>query len=94
MASTDLDGALRGVGAVSASTAGVEALTQLAAGLSDDLPYAVLIALHLPPNAPNENYYRCRVGHASIADAAEDAVTVLGRRLSEATSVAGERGDG
>jgi chemotaxis response regulator CheB len=79
---------------VGGSAGDVEALTRLAAGLPHHLPYAVLIALHLPPNAPNENYYRCRVRHAWIADTAEHAVTVLGRRLSEATSVAGGRGGG
>ena len=36
-----------------ASAGGVDALTHLSAGLPDDLPYAVLIALHLPPGAPS-----------------------------------------
>jgi two-component system chemotaxis response regulator CheB len=55
MASTNtyLNCALRGVVAVGASAGGVEALTHLAAGLPDDLPYAILIALHLPPSAPS-----------------------------------------
>ncbi|BCI55073.1 hypothetical protein NIIDNTM18_43510 [Mycolicibacterium litorale] len=39
--------------AVGASAGGVEALTTLAAGLPDDLPYAVLVVLHMPPNAPS-----------------------------------------
>jgi two-component system, chemotaxis family, protein-glutamate methylesterase/glutaminase len=52
-ANTHLNGALRGVVAVGASAGGVEALTHLAAGLAADLPYAVLIALHLPPSAPS-----------------------------------------
>ncbi|KUH92668.1 chemotaxis protein CheB [Mycobacterium sp. IS-3022] len=46
-------GALRGVVAVGASAGGVEALTQFAAGLPADLPFAVLIALHMPPKAPS-----------------------------------------
>jgi two-component system, chemotaxis family, protein-glutamate methylesterase/glutaminase len=37
--------------AVGASAGGVEALTQSAAGLPPDLPYAVLVALHMPVGA-------------------------------------------
>ncbi len=47
------NGACRGVVAVGASAGGVEALTAMAAGLPEDLPYAVLITLHMPPNAPS-----------------------------------------
>ena len=47
------NGACRGVVAVGASAGGVEALTALAAGLPADLPYAVLITLHMPPGAPS-----------------------------------------
>ncbi len=39
---------LRGVVAIGASAGGVEALSQLVAGLSPDLPYAYLITLHMP----------------------------------------------
>jgi two-component system, chemotaxis family, protein-glutamate methylesterase/glutaminase len=39
--------------AVGASAGGVEALSQLAAGLSPDLPHAVLVVLHLPAGAPS-----------------------------------------
>jgi two-component system, chemotaxis family, protein-glutamate methylesterase/glutaminase len=46
-------GAPRGVVAVGASAGGVEALTQFAAGLPADLPYAILIVLHMPANAPS-----------------------------------------
>ena len=50
---TDVNGDLRGVVAIGASAGGVEALSNLAAGLSTDLPYAYLMALHIPPGAPS-----------------------------------------
>jgi two-component system chemotaxis response regulator CheB len=43
----------RGVVAIGASAGGVEALTRVAAGLTSDLPFAVLMALHVPPGAPS-----------------------------------------
>jgi two-component system chemotaxis response regulator CheB len=39
--------------AVGASAGGVEALSHLVAGLPRDLPYAVLIGLHMPASAPS-----------------------------------------
>lgn len=50
---SDGPGALVGVVAVGASAGGVEALSQLAAGLSEDLPYAFLVTLHMPAGAPS-----------------------------------------
>jgi len=47
------NGDLRGVVAIGASAGGVEALSNLAAGLSPDVPYAYLVALHIPANAPS-----------------------------------------
>lgn len=43
----------RGVIAIGASAGGVEALKQLAASLSDELPYAVLVALHMAAGTPS-----------------------------------------
>ncbi|MEW5809765.1 MAG: chemotaxis protein CheB [Actinomycetota bacterium] len=44
---------LRGVVAIGGSAGGVEALSQAAAGFPVDLPFAVLMALHLPAHAPS-----------------------------------------
>jgi two-component system, chemotaxis family, protein-glutamate methylesterase/glutaminase len=44
---------LRGVVAIGASAGGVEALSNMAAGLSPDLPYAFLVTLHIPARAPS-----------------------------------------
>lgn len=49
----DRDSEPLGVVAVGASAGGVEALTQFAQGLPADLPYAILIALHMPASAPS-----------------------------------------
>lgn len=48
---TNKDGGPAGVVAIGASAGGVEALTQLAGGLSSDLPYAFVIAVHMPAGA-------------------------------------------
>lgn len=50
---TDKNSALGGVVAIGASAGGVEALSNLAAGLSADLPYAYLMVLHIPAGAPS-----------------------------------------
>jgi two-component system, chemotaxis family, protein-glutamate methylesterase/glutaminase len=50
MANSDVP---QGVVAVGASAGGVEALTQLVAGLPPEFPYAVLVVLHMPANAPS-----------------------------------------
>lgn len=46
-------GALQGVVAIGASAGGVEALDNVAAGLSPDVPYAYLIVLHVPAGVPS-----------------------------------------
>lgn len=46
-------GALQGVVAIGASAGGVEALSNLAAGLSPDVPFAYLMVLHIPADAPS-----------------------------------------
>jgi two-component system chemotaxis response regulator CheB len=52
MQATD-NGDLRGVVAIGASAGGVEALSSLAAGLLPEVPYAYLITLHIPADAPS-----------------------------------------
>ena len=47
------DPTLQGVVAVGASAGGVEALTRLVAALPADLPYALLVALHMPARSPS-----------------------------------------
>ncbi|OBH61486.1 chemotaxis protein CheB [Mycobacterium sp. E2479] len=46
-------GALQGVVAIGASAGGVEALSNFAAGLSPDVPFAYLMVLHVPAGAPS-----------------------------------------
>ncbi len=46
-------GALQGVVAIGASAGGVEALSNVAAGLAPDVPYAYLMVLHVPAGAPS-----------------------------------------
>ena len=52
-ATADDDSGLRGVVTIGASAGGVEALSNLAAGLSPDLPFAYLMVLHMPADAPS-----------------------------------------
>src|SRR3981081_2577797 len=47
------NGAPSGLVAVGASAGGVEALTRFASGLPPDLPYAILVVLHMPASAPS-----------------------------------------
>lgn len=49
----DLQSDLRGAVAIGASAGGVEALSNLAAGLSPDVPFAYLMVLHVPAGAPS-----------------------------------------
>jgi two-component system chemotaxis response regulator CheB len=53
MASAMTDDNALNVAAVGASAGGVEALTQFVAGLTPDLPYAILVALHMPAGSPS-----------------------------------------
>ena len=53
MQGTNGEDELRGVVAIGASAGGVEALSRLAGGLSTDMPYAYLMALHVPAGAPS-----------------------------------------
>ncbi|KUH70147.1 protein-glutamate methylesterase [Mycolicibacterium novocastrense] len=66
--------------AVGASAGGVEALTQLVGGMPSDLPCAVLIVLHMPPNAPSvlaKILDRC--GPLPVETATDGAVIEPGR---------------
>lgn len=73
---------LAGVVAISASAGGVEALTQLAAGLSTDLPYTFLIALHSPKPAdalfPTLPATAANAGLLDYQVTAADVGTILG----------------
>lgn len=53
MSQTAEVGDLQGVVAIGASAGGVEALSNLAAGLSPDVPFAYLMVLHMPAGAPS-----------------------------------------
>lgn len=52
IAAAEVD-ALQGVVAIGASAGGVEALSDLAAGRSPDVPYTYLKVLHVPAGAPS-----------------------------------------
>lgn len=78
---------LRGVVAIGASAGGVEAQSRLAAGLSPDVPYAYLVALHIPADAPSVL--------ARIVDrrAPLPAVKMLSERFSANAPHGGDDGD-
>jgi two-component system chemotaxis response regulator CheB len=46
---SQVDDGLRGGVAVGGSAGAVEAITPVAAGLPADLPFAILVAVHMPP---------------------------------------------
>ena len=59
-----------GVIAIGGSAGGVEALKQLAGGLPADLPYAILVVLHMAPGTPSvlgQILNRCGPLHAAAA---------------------------
>ncbi len=72
----DEDGGLRGVVAIGASAGGVEALSNLAAGLSPDIPFACLMVLHVPAGAPSVLARIIDRSGPLPAVAAEDAATL------------------
>lgn len=53
MTQLGVPGELRGVVGVGASAGGVEALIRFAGGLPEDLPYAVLVAVHMSVSGPS-----------------------------------------
>jgi CheB methylesterase len=96
---TNENGDLRGVVAIGSSAGGVEALSNLVARLSADLPYAYPMALHIPAGAPsilarivNRNGPLFR-HYTALAEESEGALTVLGARLSASGPRSGEAGD-
>ncbi|UXA20458.1 chemotaxis protein CheB [Mycobacterium sp. SMC-4] len=79
-----ITGSLRradGVIAVGGSAGGVEALCKVAAGLPADLPYAVLMALHLPAAGPSVLAQIIDRHSAMSAVAAEHGAALLAGRI-------------
>ncbi|MEH3139748.1 MAG: chemotaxis protein CheB [Mycobacterium kyogaense] len=72
---------LRGVVAIGGSAGGVEALSQTAAGFPADLPFAVLMALHLPAQAPSVLADIVNRRTALEAVAAQDGMSVEPGRI-------------
>ncbi len=100
MSKTSEIGDLQGVVAIRASAGGVEVLSDLAAGLSPDMPFADLMVLHAPAGAPSipariiARSGPLRTSAAAVRSPQEKVrlardMRVLSERLSATTAVQG-----